>query len=103
MTGYKPPYQVVFDQTDNYKTVNIFYVQLAYLTQAEIWLYVTSHLEALSEDIRIFQKFLEYVVLYKHRLFCTLSYPEDASKVNAIHVRFFNYNYFYKISEMNQK
>ena len=37
-----------------------------------------------------FQKFLEYVVLYKHRLFCTLSYPEDASKINAKHVGFFN-------------
>ena len=51
---------------------------------------VTSHLEALSEDIRIFQKFLEYVVLYKHRLFCTVSYPEDASKINAKHVGFSN-------------
>ena len=53
---------------------------------------------AFSEDIRIFQKFLEYFVLYKHRLFCTLSYPEDASKINAKHAGFFN-----QISEMKQK
>ena len=46
----------------------------------------------------IFQQFLEYVVLYKHRLFCTLSYPEDASKVNVKHVEYFN-----QISEMKKK
>ena len=31
-----------------------------------------------------------YLNIYKHRFFCTLSYPEGASKINAKHVEFFN-------------
>ena len=50
---------------------------------------VTSHLETQEKKFIFLQKFLEYFALYKHRLFCTLSHPEDASKINAKHVGFF--------------
>ena len=43
--------------------------------------FAMSHLEALSEEILIFKKFLEYFVLFTHRFFCTLSNPEDTSTI----------------------
>ena len=44
------------------------------------------------------QKFLEYFVHINTAFFCTLSYPEDASKINAKHVVFLN-----QMSEIYQK
>ena len=55
--------------------------------------FVTSHLEAL-----IFEKFLEYVALYKHRFSYTLSYSKDASEINSKDVRFLN-----QMSEMKKR
>ena len=37
------------------------------------------------------QDFLEYSLLYKHRLFSILTYPQDASKINAKHVVVFKH------------
>ena len=65
MTGYKPPYQVEFDQTDNYKTVNIFYVQLAYLTQAEIWLLTRQFNYENTTPIQLWIKKSISLVVYK--------------------------------------
>ena len=43
----------------------------------------------LIRRIRTFRKFLEYVAAVKTTsLFCTLSYPEDALKINVKHVGF---------------
>ena len=45
-----------------------------------------------------FAKVSRIFCIYENRLFCALSYPKDASKINAKHVGFFN-----QISEMKQK
>ena len=37
------------------------------------------------------QNFLKYSLLYKHRLFIILTYPQDASKINAKHVGVFKH------------
>ena len=66
--------------TGYYKIVNIFLCTIVTKCKQFPW--------GLIRISSYFQKFLEYVVLYKHRLFCTLSYPEDASKINAKHVGF---------------
>ena len=71
----------------------------------------TSHLKALSAESLIFQKFQEYIVLYKHRFSCTLSYPEDYGRLNSKIQSFsFSENFFdnkfstrKRVSEMTKK
>ena len=71
----------------------------------------TSHLDALSAEILIFQKFQECVAVYKHRFSCILSYPKDYERLNS-KIRSFSFskNFFgnkfstrKRVSEMTKK